>query len=88
MTDNPSLMTFPCDFLIKIIGMNSATFATDVGNIIRRHFPNTPDDAISSQPSQQSSYIAISVTVHAIDQVTLDALYLELTQHPDIKMVL
>jgi len=88
MTDNPSLMTFPCDFQIKIIGKNSETFATDVVNIIRRHFPNTLDDSIRSQPSQQSSYVAISVTVLALNQPTLDALYLELTQHPDIKMVL
>lgn len=88
MTDSPSLMEFPCDFLIKIIGKNSAVFAADVANSIRKHFPNTQDNSISSQPSQQSNYIAISVTVHALDQTTLDALYLELTQHPDIKMVL
>lgn len=88
MTDNPSLMEFPCDFPIKIIGKNSAAFVTDVINITRKHFPDTADNAIRSQPSQQSNYIAISVTVHALDQATLDALYLELTQHPDIKMVL
>ena len=81
-------MEFPCDFLIKIIGINSAAFATDVESIIRKHFPNTHNASIRSQSSQQSSYIAISVTVHALDQATLDALYLELTQHPDIKMVL
>jgi len=88
MTDTPSLMEFPCDFLLKIIGKNSATFATDVVNIIRKHYPNTLDASISSQSSQQASYIALSVTVHAIDQPSLDACYLELTQHPDIKMVL
>ena len=88
MTDMPSLMEFPCEFLLKIIGKNSAAFETDVVNITRKHFPNTLDSAIRSQPSQQASYLAVSVTVYALDQVTLDALYLELTQHPDIKMVL
>ncbi len=88
MTDSPSLMEFPCEFVIKIIGKNHAAFMTDVVNITRKHFPCTHDNSISRRPSQQSSYLAISVTVYALDQATLDALYLELTQHPDIKMVL
>lgn len=88
MTDKTSLMTFPCDFQIKIIGKNTAAFETDIIHIIRKHFSNTADDAICRQSSQQSNYLAISVTVHALNQITLDALYLELTQHPDIKMVL
>ena len=88
MTNTQSLMEFPCDFLVKIIGINSAVFATDVVNIIRKHFPDTSDHSIQSQKSQNSNYLSISVTVHALNQTTLDAFYLELTQHPDIKMVL
>lgn len=88
MTDNPSLMEFPCEFPLKIIGKNSAAFATDAINITRKHFPDISDNSIRSQPSKQSSYLAITVTVHALDQASIDALYLELTQHPDIKMVL
>jgi uncharacterized protein len=88
MTDHASLMEFPCDFPIKIIGKNSAVFATDVVAIARKHFPNTPDASIDSKSSEKSNYIAITVTVRALNQATLDALYLELTQHPDIKMVL
>ena len=87
-TDNPSLMEFPCDFIIKIIGTNTATFSTDVAQISRKHFPNLTDDSLRSQSSKESKYVAISVTVHALNQASLDALYLELTQHPDIKMVL
>lgn len=88
MTDNSSLMTFPCEFPIKIIGKNTPVFTTDIPLIVRKYYPDTPDTAIRIQPSQQSSYIAITATVHACDQKTLDALYQELTQHPDIKMVL
>lgn len=88
MTDNISLMTFPCDFQIKVIGKNTATFTDDIINISRKHFPNTSDEAIRSQPSQQSNYIALGVTIHALNQTTIDALYQELTQHPDVKMVL
>ena len=88
MTDNTSLMQFPCDFPIKIIGKNSPQFLEEISNIIRKHFPNVVDEAICSQASQQNNYLAITATVLALDQITLDALYFELTSHPDIKMVL
>lgn len=88
MDTTHSMMTFPCDFLIKIIGKNTVNYVPDVTRIVHKHLPDTPADAIREQPSQQGNYLAIRVTVRAIDQKTLDALYLELTQHPDIKMVL
>lgn len=88
MTNDQSLMEFPCDFLIKIIGKNSSEFARDITSIIHSHFPKTPADLIQGKPSQQGNYLAISATIHALDQISIDALYLELTKHPDIKMVL
>ncbi len=88
MTDNTSLMQFPCEFIIKIIGKNSSTFADDVKIIVRRSYPDTKDTSFRIQPSQKNNYLALSVSVYALDQITLDALYLELTKHPDIKMVL
>lgn len=88
MTDKTSLMEFPCDFPIKVIGKNSATFAIDVANVARKHFPDILDSSICIKPSNQDKYLAITVTVYAQNQKTLDALYLELTKLPDIKMVL
>ena len=88
MAGKQSLIEFPCDFLIKIIGNNRASFEFEITNIAKKHFPNTKDTAITTQLSQQGNYLSISITVFATDQATLDALYQELTQHPDIKMVL
>lgn len=81
-------MEFPCDFPVKVIGKNSPTFATDVANVARKHYPDIEDSSICNKLSQQDKYLAITVTVHAQNQKTLDALYLELTTLPDIKMVL
>jgi len=79
-------MQFPCDFPLKIIGKNSEQFSHDIEEIVRQHFPG--DVTIQTQPSQNSNYLAITATVRAHDQATLDALYQDLTKHPDIKMVL
>ncbi|KTD08235.1 YbeD family protein [Legionella jamestowniensis] len=88
MTEKKSFIEFPCDFPLKIIGTNTADFFKEITEITRKHFPETLDEAIICQESKQGSYIAITVTVYVHNQATLDALYLELTRHPDIKMVL
>ena len=88
MTHNASLIIFPCDFPIKIIGHNTLTFFKEISTLIRKYFPNTEEKKITSQLSQQGNYLSITATLYAEDQPTLDALYTELTQHPDVKMVL
>jgi hypothetical protein len=82
------LMKFPCDFRIKIIGVQSDDFVQNILSIAQKYFPDTKDTAVRSQPSQQGNFIAITITLHVHDQETLDKLYMELTKHPDIKMVL
>ncbi len=88
MSEQQTLMTFPCDFQIKIIGSNTKSFAKDIVKIARKHFPEITDTEIEKKPSQNNNYLAISIMLHVKDQITLDALYMELTKHPDIKMVL
>lgn len=88
MSENTSLLVFPCDFPLKIIGINSPDFKTNIETIVRKHFDNTKDDDFSYKSSLKDNYLAITVTVHVQDKPSLDALYQELTQHPSIKMVL
>lgn len=88
MKSDSSLMAFPCDFKIKIVGINNNSFTTEVLRIARNHFPATEETSIRSQVSQQGNYLAITLSLYVQDQVTLDSLYTELTHHPDIKMVL
>ena len=81
-------MEFPCDFQIKIIGNNTELFEMEITGIVRKHFPDTKDTSIRSKLSQQGNYLAVNITLLVLDQMTLDALYAELTKHPDSKMVL
>ena len=81
-------MSFPCDFPLKIIGKNQETLKISVMNIIAKHFSGVEDKQVTITPSQNGNYLSISVVLHVQDQPSLDALYLELTKHPDIKMVL
>ncbi|KTD26163.1 MULTISPECIES: YbeD family protein [Legionella] len=88
MTDKKSLLQFPCHFPIKIIGKKTDLFAAEIKQITQKHFPDMLDESIIYQESQQGNYLSITVVVFAHDQQSLDALYLELTRHPDTKWVL
>jgi len=86
--NNSSLLTFPCDFPIKIMGKATGVFKDDIFAIVHKHYSNIKTDAFQTNASKNGNFLAISVTVHALDQPSLDALYQDLSQHPDIKMVL
>lgn len=88
MTNEKSLISFPCDFQIKVFGKSTDVFLLDITNITRKYYPETLDDSIRFKLSAEGNYCSISITVYCKDQSTLDALYVELTQHPDVKMVL
>ena len=83
-----TLMVFPCDFSIKIIGNARADFLVEITKIVCKHFPDTQNSAFTTQHSEQGNYQSITAVVHVLDQPSLDALYQELTQHSDVRMVL
>lgn len=83
-----TLMTFPCDFDVKIIGKNTPSFAEDIFKVALDFYPELAPSALRIQESKQSNYLALTLTVHALEQATLDALYLALTKQPNVRMVL
>ncbi len=88
MSEDSGLLVFPSDFPIKIIGEVTERFQEEILAIARKHHPELEDDAIQLKKSGQGNYLAISITVRAVSQTALDALYTELSKHPDTKMVL
>lgn len=83
-----SLIEFPCEFPVKIIGIHSALLIEDIQKITKKHFLNFSEDKLSLKPSQKNNYLAITVTVLAQNQEMLDDFYREITQHAMVKMVL
>ena len=88
MATDASLMQFPCDFQIKIMGKNCPKFQQDISALAYKHFEKSAILSIRVNPSKQNNYLGISMTLHVLNQQTLDALYFDLSKHPDVKMVL
>lgn len=87
-TEDLGLIDFPCDFPIKIIGMNKKNFFSEIKSIVLKHFPKTKDASFIKKLSDNDKYLSITATVNAKNKKELDFLYMDLTKHPDIKMVL
>ena len=83
-----SLLTFPCEFPIKVMGRSSETFETEVVGIVRKHAPDLSEDAVTSRASGKGNYIAVTVIVTATSKEQLDHIYLELNAHEDVMMTL
>jgi uncharacterized protein len=83
-----SLLTFPCDLPIKIFGRNQPGFRATVLGIVRAHFAAVVEAEIGEQLSREGRFVSFTVTVNAVSRAQVDALYTELTGHPDVLMVL
>ncbi len=84
----PSLMQFPMDFPIKIMGVRADTFAEEVSVVLRRHAPDFDPATLEMRTSRQGTYLGLTATIRAVSREQLDALYRELTAHPLVKVVL
>ncbi|MBX3686271.1 MAG: DUF493 domain-containing protein [Rhodocyclaceae bacterium] len=83
-----TLLEFPCEFPIKIMGARVDDFAQSIMEVVIRHAPDFDAAAMEMRTSSKGNYLAVTCTVIATSQDQLDALYRELTAHPLVKVVL
>ena len=83
-----SLLAFPCEFPMKIMGRREGGFAQGVMEIVLRHAPDFQPASMEMRPSKKGKYLSLTVVVNATSREQLDALYQELCDHPAVVMVL
>ena len=86
--ERTTLLEFPCEFPIKIMGARVDDFAQTVLDVVLRHAPDFDAATMQMRPSSKGNYLSITCTVNATSQAQLDALYVELSSHPLVKVVL
>jgi hypothetical protein len=77
--EGETLLEFPCDFPVKIMGHATDEFRSLALGIVTRHFGELAADRIQERPSNNGRYLSITCTVVATGKAELDALYRELT---------
>ena len=88
MADKDTLLEFPCDFPLKIMGKADDGLAQVVLEIVTRHAPGFDGATMEMRASSGGRYVSLTCTVVATSKPQLDALYMELTSHPLVKVVL
>lgn len=83
-----TLLEFPCEFPLKIMGRTHDDLAQAVLAIVTRHAPDFDGATMAMRASSGGNYVSLTCTVMATSKPQLDALYRELTAHPLVKVVL
>ena len=83
-----SLLEFPCEFPIKIMGLARDDFAQTILEIVRRHAPDFDGATMEMRSSSGAKYLSLTCTIHATSKAQLDELYRELSKHEMVKIVL
>lgn len=74
-----TLMTFPHDFPLKVMGRNTDEFRSVVLGIVQKHMGPVDASRIEERPSRDGTYLGLTYIVVADSKAQLDALYMELT---------
>ncbi len=83
-----TLLEFPCEFPLKIMGKADDSLAQVVLDIVTVHAPDFDGATMEMRASSGGNYLSLTCTVIATSKPQLDALYTELSSHPMIKVVL
>lgn len=86
--ETQTLLTFPCDFTIKVFGLSSDDFQNAVTEIVRKHIPSASDHTVTSRSSENGKYIALSIVVHVTSKEQLDQIYQDLSANKNVIMAL
>jgi putative lipoic acid-binding regulatory protein len=86
--ESESLLEFPCEFPIKIMGRDEPEFRAVAIVVVERHAGKLNDDAIRTSTSTNGNFVSITVTITATSQQQLDDIYRDLTAHDQVLVAL
>lgn len=88
MPDLESLIEYPVDFPIKVLGPNRPGFVPAVTALVLAHAPDFDVTTLSTRASREGKYLSLTVTIRAVSREQLDALYQALSDHPLVSAAL
>jgi uncharacterized protein len=87
-TEQETLIEFPCEFPIKVMGETHPDFTDEVIRTIRVVEPGFSAERIDIRGSSNGKYISLTCFVFVVSKPQLDDIYRALTSHHMVKVVL
>jgi putative lipoic acid-binding regulatory protein len=84
----PTLIEYPCDFPIKVMGKTQKGFAQAVLAVVQAYAPDFDGSTMEMRSSKGGKYLSVTCVIRATSREQLDALYRQLCDHPMVVMVL
>jgi len=88
ISEEESLIKFPCTFPIKVAGVNVPEFYTSVCAIAKKYDASFCDERIKSKQSKTGKYRSLTIELYVTKRATLDFVYQELTDCELVKWAL
>ncbi|MFC0252298.1 DUF493 family protein [Massilia consociata] len=88
MDPKESLIEYPSDFPIKVMGATHADFAPTIIAVVTEFDPTFHAGKVETRPSAKGNYTGLTVTVRVTSREMLDNVYRALSSHHMVKMVL
>ena len=83
-----SLIDYPSEFPVKVMGLTQAGFAQAILALVKRHAPDFDESTVGMRPSRAGKYLSLTFVIRATSREQLDALYQDLSDHPMVNMAL
>lgn len=83
-----TLLEFPCEFPLKVMGRKEAGFQDVVIALVETHTGSLEAERIRLRESRDGNFIALTVMIRAESQAQLDAIYGALSGHDRVLMAL
>lgn len=83
-----SLLEFPCDFPIKVMGRKEAGFRQVVLALVEAHAGPIDAERVQLRESRDGNFVSLTLRVRTENQSQLDAIYTSLSGHDQVLLVL
>ena len=83
-----SVIEFPCEFPIKMMGRDTPEFRETMRTIVEKHVGELDDSRVQAAVSRNGSFVSVTVTITATSQQQLDNIYREVSARDDVLMAL
>ncbi len=83
-----TLLEFPCDFPIKMMGRDEDGFRDLARQLVEKHTGPLDDNAVQTSLSAKGNFVSVTVTVTATSREQLDDIYREVSANEAVLMAL
>jgi uncharacterized protein len=86
--DLSELLKFPCEFPLKVFGLNNESFEGIVLELVAAHCPESTEFRVHRNQSSKGKYQSLTITFTAHSRQQLDDIYYSLTASEHVVMSL